>query len=101
MLFSKNNPLQLVDRLDKPFFRPIADFEKSGQYAAGTVFTEGLVWHQGKWFLYYGCADSFVGVAVCDPEVSPHEGDPIVTANVPEGVINQQTALGTGKVMPA
>ena len=98
MLFSRDNPLQLVDRLDKPFFRPIADFEKSGQYAAGTVFTEGLVWHQGKWFLYYGCADSFVGVAVSDPQTSPHEGDPIVTANVPEGVINQQTALGTGKM---
>ena len=98
MLFSKDNPLQLLDRLDKPFFRPIADFERSGQYAAGTVFTEGLVWHQGKWFLYYGCADSFVGVAVCDPLTSPHEGDPIVTAQVPEGVINQQTALGTGKM---
>lgn len=98
MLFSKDNPLQLLDRLDKPFFRPIADFEKSGQYAAGTVFTEGLVWHDGKWFLYYGCADSFVGVAVCDPQTAPHEGDPIVTAQVPEGVINQQTALGTGKM---
>lgn len=98
MLFSKDNPLTLVDRLDKPFFRPIADFERSGQYAAGTVFTEGLVWHQDKWFLYYGCADSFVGVAVCDPQTSPHEGDPIVTAEVPEGVINQQTALGTGKM---
>lgn len=98
MLFSKENPLTLVDRLDKPFFRPIADFEKSGQYAAGTVFTEGLVYHQDKWFLYYGCADSFVGVAVCDPQTSPHEGDPIVTAAVPEGVINQQTALGTGKM---
>ena len=98
MLFSKDNPLQLLDRLDKPFFRPIADFERSGQYAAGTVFTEGLVWHQGKWFLYYGCADSFVGVAVCDPLTSLHEGDPIVTAQVPEGVINQQTALGTGKM---
>ena len=98
MLFSKDNPLQLLDRLDKPFFRPIADFEKSGQYAAGTVFTEGLVWHQDKWFLYYGCADSFVGVAVCDPQTSPHEGDPIVTAQVPEGVINQQAALDTGKM---
>jgi len=98
MLFSKENPLTLIDRLDKPFFRPIADFEKSGQYAAGTVFTEGLVWHEGKWFLYYGCADSFVGVAVCDPQTSPHEGDPIITANVPEGVVNQQTALGTGKM---
>ena len=98
MLFSKDNPLQLVDRLDKPFFRPIADFERSGQYAAGTVFTEGLVWHQDKWFLYYGCADSFVGVAVFDPLTSPHEGDPIITAQVPEGVINQQAALGTGKM---
>ncbi|MBR4130316.1 MAG: hypothetical protein IKU02_05240 [Bacteroidaceae bacterium] len=98
MLFSKDNPLLLVDRLDKPFFRPIADFEKSGQYAAGTVFTEGLVYHQDKWFLYYGCADSFVGVAVCDPQTSLHEGDPIITAQVPEGVINQQTALGTGKM---
>ena len=96
MLFSRDNPLQLVDRLDKPFFRPIADFERSGQYAAGTVFTEGLVWHEGKWFLYYGCADSFVGVAVCDPLTSPHEGDPVVAAQVPEGVINQQTSLGTG-----
>ena len=98
MLFSRDNPIQLVDRLDKPFFRPMDAFEKSGQYAAGTVFTEGLVWHQGKWFLYYGCADSFVGVAVCDPRTSPHEGDPIVSANVPEGVINQQTSLGTGKM---
>ena len=98
MLFSKDNPLTLIDRLDKPFLRPIADFEKSGQYAAGTVFTEGLVYHQDKWFLYYGCADSFVGVAVYDPLTSPHEGDPVVTAEVPEGVINQQTALGTGKM---
>ena len=39
MLFSLDNPLLLLDRLDKPFFRPIADFERSGQYAAGTVFT--------------------------------------------------------------
>jgi predicted GH43/DUF377 family glycosyl hydrolase len=67
MLFDRENPLVLLDRLDKPFFRPMDAFEKSGQYAAGTVFTEGLVYHQGKWFLYYGCADSFVGVAVCDP----------------------------------
>lgn len=98
MLFSNDNPLQLIDRLDKPFFRPLADFERSGQYAAGTVFTEGLVWHQGKWFLYYGCADSFVGVAICDPTSALHEGDPIVTGQVPEGVINQQSAFGTGKV---
>jgi len=63
-LFDKNDPTKYITRLDKPFFQPEADFEKSGQYPAGTVFIEGLVNHQGKWFLYYGCADSFVAVAV-------------------------------------
>jgi len=29
---------------------------------AGTTFAEGLVYFHGKWFLYYGCADSLVGV---------------------------------------
>lgn len=38
-LFDKEDPLQIKDRLDKPFLVPTADFEKSGQYPAGTVFT--------------------------------------------------------------
>lgn len=66
-LFAANNPADLLARLDKPFFVPEADFEKSGQYPAGTVFIEGLAYLKGKWFLYYGCADSRVGVAVYDP----------------------------------
>lgn len=98
MLFSKENPLTLVDRLDKPFFRPMTDFEKSGQYAAGTVFVEGLVYHQGKFFLYYGCADSFVGVAVYDPKTSSHVGDPMPTAEVPEGIVNQWESVNSGKM---
>lgn len=63
-LFSLKDPTKLLDRLDQPFFIPEADFEKSGQYPAGTVFIEGLVPFQGKWYLYYGCADSRVSVAV-------------------------------------
>lgn len=78
MLFNKTNPLELLERLDKPFFRPMLEFEKSGQYASGTVFIEGLVLHNGKYYLYYGCADSFVGVAVYDPENSARIGDPII-----------------------
>lgn len=66
-LFSLKDPTRLLDRLDQPFFYPEADFEKSGQYPAGTVFIEGLVPYQGKWYLYYGCADSRVSVAVYDP----------------------------------
>jgi len=65
-LFDKNNPYKLIDRLDKPFLVPHESFEKSGQYPEGTVFVEGLVYHKNKWFLYYGCADSRVAVAVCN-----------------------------------
>ncbi len=66
VLFDKNNPEKVLQRLDHPFFKPEAAFEKSGQYPAGTVFTEGLVFFKSKWFLYYGCADSRVGVAIAE-----------------------------------
>lgn len=68
MLFSRQDPTKLVARMDKPFFVPTEPFEKSGQYPDGTVFIEGLVFFHSKWYLYYGCADSRVAVAVCDPE---------------------------------
>ncbi len=67
VLFDKNDPTKAIERLDVPFFRPMEPFEKSGQYVNGTVFMEGLVYFKKKWFLYYGCADSRVAVAVYDP----------------------------------
>jgi predicted GH43/DUF377 family glycosyl hydrolase len=63
-LFSARNPAKLISRTNKPFFEPQLPWEKSGQYAAGTTFAEGLVWFQNHWVLYYGCADSRVGVAM-------------------------------------
>lgn len=66
-LFEANDPTKLIRRLDEPFLIPQEDFERSGQYPAGTVFIEGLVYFQKKWFLYYGCADSRVSVVVFDP----------------------------------
>lgn len=68
VLFDINNPSKVIERLDKSFFVPTEPFEKSGQYPSGTVFIEGLVYFKNKWFMYYGCADSRVGVAVYDPE---------------------------------
>lgn len=67
VLMDVNDPMKAIARLDVPFFRPIEAFEKSGQYVDGTVFIEGLVFFKKKWYLYYGCADSQVSVAVFDP----------------------------------
>lgn len=67
ILFDKQDPSRVLGRLNKPFFYPTEPFERSGQYAAGTVFSEGLVYYHMKWFLYYGCADSRVAVAIFDP----------------------------------
>jgi predicted GH43/DUF377 family glycosyl hydrolase len=63
-LFDARNPIKLLDRTDQPFLRPTEDYERTGQYPEGTTFVEGLVPFNGRWFLYYGSADSRVGVAV-------------------------------------
>ncbi len=75
-LFDKNDPAKPLARLDVPFLRPMEAFEKSGQYVNGTVFIEGMTFFQKKWFLYYGCADSRVAVAVYDP-THPAPPDPV------------------------
>lgn len=67
VLFDLQEGLKPLERLDVPFFVPTEPFEKSGQYPAGTVFTEGLVFFKKKWFLYYGCANSRVAVAIYTP----------------------------------
>lgn len=64
-LFDAKEPTKLVARMNHPFFQPEAPYELTGQYGSGTTFIEGLVAFQNQWFLYYGCADTFVGVAVC------------------------------------
>ena len=76
ILTDPKEPMKVLQRLDVPFFRPMASFEKSGQYVDGTVFIEGLVFFKNKWYLYYGCADSEVSVAIYDPaKITP--GDQI------------------------
>jgi predicted GH43/DUF377 family glycosyl hydrolase len=65
-LFSKDDPSKVLERSDKPVLQPEMPYEKTGQYAAGTTFAEGLVFYNSKWFLYYGCADSRVGVVMAN-----------------------------------
>ena len=63
-LFDARNPVKLLDRTERPFLRPTEAYERTGQYPEGTTFVEGLVRFDGRWLLYYGSADSRVGVAV-------------------------------------
>jgi predicted GH43/DUF377 family glycosyl hydrolase len=59
-LFDKSDPARLLQQTERPVLRPAMPYEKTGQYAAGTTFAEGLVYFHDQWFLYYGCADSVV-----------------------------------------
>ena len=63
-LFDAHAPAEMLARTDEPVLKPELPYEKTGQYVAGTTFSEGLVYFQGRWLLYYGCADSLVSVAM-------------------------------------
>jgi beta-1,2-mannosidase len=69
-LFDRTNPIKLISRSNEPFIKPTEDYERTGQYKQGTTFVEGIVPFNGRWFLYYGTADSRVGVAVWDPKLA-------------------------------
>jgi len=62
-LFDAVNPAHFLAQTAEPVLKPELPYEKTGQYAAGTTFAEGLVFFHKRWFLYYGCADSLVAVA--------------------------------------
>lgn len=63
-LFDADNPEKLLAQTEDPVLQPTLPYERTGQYAAGTTFAEGLVLFHEQWFLYYGCADSLVAVAM-------------------------------------
>ena len=72
-LFDAKDPKHLLEQTDAPVLKPELLYEKTGQYAAGTTFAEGLVYFHSQWFLYYGCADSLVAVATA-PATGPRQG---------------------------
>ena len=61
--FDAAAPAHLLSRTDHPVLQPEQPWEKTGQYAAGTTFAEGLVFFRNQWLLFYGAADSLVGAA--------------------------------------
>jgi predicted GH43/DUF377 family glycosyl hydrolase len=63
-VFDTLNPEKVISRTDSCLLKPTLPHEMTGQYKSGTTFAEGLVYFNGEWYLYYGTADSYVGVAV-------------------------------------
>jgi len=61
-LFSADDPARLLGRTAANFFRPETPDESTGQ-VNNVCFLEGLAQFQGRWLLYYGEADSRIGVA--------------------------------------
>lgn len=64
-LFSNEDPTMEIGRLENYFMKPDRPYELTGQINQ-VCFVEGMVKFQGKWFLYYGTADSKIAVAVSD-----------------------------------
>ncbi|MBS1947274.1 MAG: hypothetical protein JST47_05860 [Bacteroidetes bacterium] len=66
IVFDKKDPSRVINRSDTCFLKPSLPHEITGQYKAGTTFSEALIFFKQAWFLYYGTADSFVGLAIAD-----------------------------------
>lgn len=63
ILFEAIRPGNVLQRMDSYFMKPDKLYEIKGQVSQ-VCFIEGLVKYKGKWFLYYGTADSKIAVAV-------------------------------------
>lgn len=59
----RNDPTRVIDRSGNYFMIPDKPYEITGQ-VNHVCFLEGLVRYKGKWFLYYGTADSRIALAV-------------------------------------
>ena len=69
-LFDAQQPWKLLDRTDSYFIYPEAEFEKEGEVDL-VCFVEGLVYYQNRYLLYYGTADSRIGVAEYNTPKAP------------------------------
>lgn len=63
VLLDKNDPTKVISRMNTYFIKPDKPYEMQGQ-VNHVCFVEGLVNYNSKWYLYYGTADSKIGVAI-------------------------------------
>jgi predicted GH43/DUF377 family glycosyl hydrolase len=61
-MFDPNDPSRLLSRADHPVFSAETEWERIGQ-VPNVVFVEGIAENNGRYFLYYGGADKYIGLA--------------------------------------
>jgi len=66
VLLDPADPTVVLARATEPFFRPQSPGEATGP-TGHAPFLEGLVFFQGRWLLFYGTADSRIGLAEYRP----------------------------------
>lgn len=64
-LLDKNNPRKVLFRANEPLMSPSEDYEVKGNIR-NVIFGSGLIKFKGKYFYYYGAADSYVCVATVE-----------------------------------
>lgn len=80
-LFSIDNPAQILVRSNEAILSPTEEWEIQGQ-VPHVVFSEGLVNYNDTWYLYYGGADSRIGVASCEGPIITVYDDPLTRLGV-------------------
>lgn len=64
-LFDRKDPRRLIARADTPFIYPEHAYELYG-ISEYTTFGEGIVKFRGNHYLYYGCSDTRIAVAIAE-----------------------------------
>jgi len=62
VLFSAKKPWEVLARSDRYLLTAERDYEREGE-VANVCFLEGMVWHKGRWLMYYGAGDKKIAVA--------------------------------------
>lgn len=62
MLLDLNDPTKILYRAKEPVLEPKEDYDNNG-FKPGVVYVSGAVVKNGTLIVYYGCSDSYVGVA--------------------------------------
>ncbi len=67
VLFSSEEPARVLWRSEEPILEPAVDWEARFG-VTNHVVPESLLWHRGRWWLYYGAADKVVCLATWRPD---------------------------------